>query len=241
MNAAATATRPSPARWRGSFSVLLVLLLVLLFQPLFLSPAASIVFKITFSLITVFGLASVHEQKKYVAVMWVLVVLTFAAQWLHYFYPRPLPFRYASETMVIVFMGFTTALILRKILKEKVVSFDTIAGAIAGYLMVGLMFAAVIRFLETLHPGSFTAANAPLAPVMDVNLSIYYSFIVLATVGFGDIIPATLPARTFAFTEAICGQMYLAVLIAVLVGKHIAQAQNRPEPGSDQDQSARSF
>ncbi|MEE9226447.1 MAG: potassium channel family protein, partial [Acidobacteriota bacterium] len=51
---------------------------------------------------------------------------------------------------------------------------------------------------------------------------VYYSFVTLSTLGYGDITPVTPPARAFSFLEAVTGQLYLAVLIAGLVGIHIS-------------------
>jgi len=59
---------------------------------------------------------------------------------------------------------------------------------------------------------------------------VYYSYTTLTTLGYGDILPLTSPARTFSYMEAICGQIFLVVLVARLVGLHIAQSSRGIHP-----------
>ena len=68
--------------------------------------------------------------------------------------------------------------------------------------------------LEQAWPGSFHLASGE---ELDLPRAVYYSFVTIATLGYGDIVPASHPARGLAILEAISGQMYLAVLIARLV------------------------
>jgi hypothetical protein len=82
-------------------------------------------------------------------------------------------------------------------------------------------------------PGSFgglpPAAGGPHAHF----LLTYFSFVTLTTVGYGDITPAGDTARALAMIEAVAGQFYLAVLIAELVGKRLAQATSPAHPTAD--------
>ncbi len=101
---------------------------------------------------------------------------------------------------------------------------DTISGAVCGYLLFGIMFAFVYAIIELLYPGSFMIDGKLLRPDLrrfyyqhEISTLIYYSLVTLATVGYGDIAPVSLPARVLAALEAIAGQFYIAVLIARLV------------------------
>ena len=82
--------------------------------------------------------------------------------------------------------------------------------------------------VETASPGSFAmpaTIGAHAVPVqLDRGALSYYSFITLATVGYGDVTPVTPLARTLAWMEAITGQFYLAILVAGLVGFKVTQA-----------------
>jgi hypothetical protein len=76
--------------------------------------------------------------------------------------------------------------------------------------------------LDTVWPGSFEVgsrlAEQVQADKSRIHLFTYYSFITLTTVGYGDVTPLSVPARTCAWLEALTGQFYLAVLVAGLVG-----------------------
>jgi flagellar biosynthesis protein FliR len=101
---------------------------------------------------------------------------------------------------------------------------DTISGAVCGYLLMGVVFGFLYGIIALLYPGSFIVAGKTIQPEPSsfdyhheiINL-IYYSFVTLATVGYGDITPASAPARALAMIEAGAGQFYVAILIARLV------------------------
>ena len=104
------------------------------------------------------------------------------------------------------------------------VTADTIYGALAAYLLLGIGWAFVYLTVELFTPGSYSAAN-PMwtGDAGELPSFVYYSFVTLTTLGYGDVLPATAQAGTLAITEAVMGQIYLAVLVARLVGSYIAQ------------------
>ncbi len=102
--------------------------------------------------------------------------------------------------------------ILRAILVQRP-SGDAVFGAVCGYLLPGIIWTVLFSALETASPGSFhvSAAKdaAAAAPPLDRGTLSYYSFITLATVGYGDVTPTTPMARTLAWMEAVTGQSIL--------------------------------
>lgn len=129
--------------------------------------------------------------------------------------------------MAIGFFAFTSIVLLRQALGASTVTADIIAGAVCVYLLLGVIWALVFSLIEQLLPGSFLVNGSPFAP--DVAQSVlrsellYLSFITLSTVGYGDVVPAVPSARAFAVLEALTGQLYLTVLVARLVGLHMAR------------------
>jgi hypothetical protein len=128
----------------------------------------------------------------------------------------------------VLFFGITGIMILFDVVKDEEVTLDKIFGAFCVFLFIGLVWAMIYALLENFQPGSFS--NLPFGrEVLEGEFSlrdilsvfIYYSFITLTTLGYGDITPVTGAARSFASLEAIVGQMYLTVLVARLVGLHI--------------------
>ena len=130
----------------------------------------------------------------------------------------------------VVAAGFFAFALYRIVLAifAKDVSGDAIFGTVCGYLLLGIIWSLLFSAVETAFPGSFRLpapihADAVVARPDRATLS-YYSFITLATVGYGDVTPITPLARTLAWMEAIAGQFYLAVLVAGLVGFKVTQA-----------------
>ena len=81
----------------------------------------------------------------------------------------------------------------------------------------------IFSILETIQPGSFNFGEG----VPDTDSLNYFSFVTLATLGYGDIVPLTKQAQSLAIIETIMGQMYLAVNIAALVAIRISQSRSK--------------
>jgi voltage-gated potassium channel len=103
---------------------------------------------------------------------------------------------------------------------EKRVNADVLQGAIAGYLMLGLIAGMIYSVMEYLVPGSFLHANlhSDAANVDFASLN-YYAFSCLSTVGFGDIIVTNHPAEMLSVVVALIGPVYLAVVMGVLIAR----------------------
>jgi hypothetical protein len=123
----------------------------------------------------------------------------------------------------LVLLGFFAVTILLYVLGSGKVTWDKIYGAICAYLLFGYAWAFGYSLIEELQPGSFKylATPAPHDLVGRLMQFRYFSFVTLATVGYGDIVPATAGARTAALLEAMLGQFYLVALVGRLVGLHI--------------------
>lgn len=98
---------------------------------------------------------------------------------------------------------------------------DVIAGALSVYLLLGLTWSLVYQGLALVNPGAFTVGSAIAGTgPLDWMDFLYYSFITLATVGYGDITPVTPLAQSLAYAEAVTGVLYVAVLVARLVSAY---------------------
>jgi hypothetical protein len=94
------------------------------------------------------------------------------------------------------------------------------------YLIVALLFAQLYLLLLEWNPASFNLDASARTPSQLHSDLVYFSLITLATVGYGDILPVTEIARTFAVFEATVGQFYIAVVVAVFVGMYSAQRRD---------------
>ena len=130
--------------------------------------------------------------------------------------------KYMSLLAIFAYMLYMTIAIifmLRKIFSEKRVTGDTIKGSISIYIIIGIWWELLYAAIWAIQPESF---------VLHINRIdspdfFYFSFTTMTTLGYGDIIPKSYTAKTAAILQAITGQMYLAVLVARLVGLHTAR------------------
>ncbi|HET8740891.1 MAG TPA: potassium channel family protein [Acidimicrobiia bacterium] len=112
--------------------------------------------------------------------------------------------------------------VIYRIAQHKVVTFQTVMGGIAAYALIAFVMAAVFRGL------SLVTGSALLSGVGSSGDYIYYSFVTLTTVGYGDITPATDLAKRLAVIEMFVGQVFLITLVARLVslwGKPLERAE----------------
>lgn len=128
---------------------------------------------------------------------------------------------------ITLFLFWVCGLLLRDIiLRSHKVSADLIFGAINIYLMVGLAFAFIYGLIEILQPGSFSGLDKLGTPGGLVSNFEYFSFVTITTLGYGDVSPLTPFAMTAAIVEGVFGQLYLAVMVARLVGLYVSNSQD---------------
>jgi len=136
-----------------------------------------------------------------------------------------------SSICWLLFFAFVTWSQVRSLLKQKEVTGEVIAMSISVYLLLGLTWGMVYIAIFQLHPEAFSFGAVPTpTPALSPDqqqifpILIYFSLTTLSTLGFGDILPLTLPARYAAVAEGITGQFYLAIMVARLVGMQMARS-----------------
>lgn len=175
--------------------------------------------KIFFSVILLSSLYAVSENKRFFILTLILAVPAFGCQWATYFLGYSTALNVAIYSLTSVFLILVAGIILSYVLRDEPVTAEKIHAAICAYLFIGLIWAYLYAVIHTLQPGSFQIETD------DLSQFVYYSFITLSTLGYGDITPLTPQAQSLAYVEAIAGQIYLTVLVARLVGLHIAYNQ----------------
>ena len=134
----------------------------------------------------------------------------------------------------ILFLVFTLISLLRAVVRAERITHDTIYGGLSVYLLMAIAWAAAYLLLVTIQPGAIVMDTARHPNhAMDWFDCVFYSFVTLTSLGYGDIVPMTAQARSLSVLEAVSGIMYVAVLIARLVGLHSAlKSQMIPEAAS---------
>jgi Ion channel len=124
----------------------------------------------------------------------------------------------------LIFLAYTTFLVLRAVVRSAHVTLEIIAGALASYVMIGLTWAIAFGVVETRWPGSIRFAGDNL----EVRFSdlLYFSYVTLLTIGYGDITPVSPAARTLVVVEGLLGMAFTTVLLAVLVAKALGRRED---------------
>ena len=127
---------------------------------------------------------------------------------------------------LFIFFLYLTIRLIRQVIGSTKVTNNTLYGALTGYLLIGIMGASIASTIERLVPGSFALSAQTNDYATQLQLFLYYSFITLSTLGYGDITPVTPAAQSLSVALSLIGQIYLTVLVAILVGKYISNQQS---------------
>jgi hypothetical protein len=185
---------------------------------------------IVFTVMLVSGVAIAWGRRTLFLVSSAVACVTLVARWAEW--------RNGTNTLLLWSNWWSLAAILvislvllTQVFREGPVTHLRIQGAIAVYLLFGLGWAHAYHIASLYNPGSFVNLGGQASTVEDW---VYYSFITLTTVGYGDITPVHQVARTLAVGEALAGQLYLAVMIARLVAMEVINWQQSASPTPDQ-------
>jgi hypothetical protein len=118
-----------------------------------------------------------------------------------------------------VFYVYALYVLISHVLSREDITSDTLYGAAAVYLFMGLAWGLGYALVETIHPGSFYLGSAHGADGAVRGFDFFYaSFVTLTTLGYGDFTPVTSVAKSMAILQAVSGVLYLAFLVGRLVG-----------------------
>jgi len=225
-----TLTDETATRKQQSYLVYLLvsLIFLLLFVPVFEhSSFATSLLRI--GLTAVLISAAVATQRRRTLLILGLFVAGVAAplSWMTMFIDQPLLFL-VSCLLESTFFVVMAVMILITVMQKHLATVHSIFGAISGYLLIGLAFAVLYWGLDHIDPAALNFANRITSTaVVDDKPSetaafsqfVYFSFVTMSTLGYGDIAPRTSVAQTFAWMQSVIGQFYLAVLVAWLISE----------------------
>ncbi len=118
----------------------------------------------------------------------------------------------------IFFYFYAVLFILRYLLRSKEVGRGQLYGAASIYLLLGVAFATLYHLLFVINASSFAGVGSASGGALQLGDLLYFSFVTLTTLGYGDIRPATQVAQSFVILEAIAGTLFIAFVVARFVG-----------------------
>ncbi|WP_292394267.1 potassium channel family protein [Methanoculleus sp. UBA303] len=194
-----------------------LILLLVIYPYVVAGPAGPVALKVLSSIILITGVYAVSYRRRQIVIAVLLGIPAFVFGWLHVITGVPALDK-AESVFTLLFYAFTALIVLSRVLTTRRITTDTIYGAVSVYLLIGLTWATAYGLIESISPGSFSAESGhnPDGTFTFPDF-IYFSFVTLATLGYGDITPVTDQARSLALLEAVSGTIYIAVLIARLV------------------------
>lgn len=136
-----------------------------------------------------------------------------------------------SRALSVLFFGYVSYTLLRHVVRAREVDAEILFGAASVYLLFALVWGMLYEVVQAVQPGSLAVGGVPMtADQSSGGAAMYYSFVTLTTLGYGDIAPASQFARLLAMLEAVLGQLFMVFLVARLVGVHTAQALAQKPP-----------
>lgn len=211
----------SEDRRQGKFCYLFVaqVSFIVLFPYLAKPGLSTVLFRLLAALAFVAAVYAVSETRKQWITGLFLAVPAGVLNTLFVLHPSSSSLAGPSLVSTLIFLSFTLIVLLRAVLRTETISRDTIYGALSVYLLIAFVWGIAYMLLETLQPGglSMDMTRHPNHTV-DWFDCMFYSFVTLTSLGYGDMVPISAQCRSLSILEAVGGIMYVAVLVARLVG-----------------------
>jgi voltage-gated potassium channel len=203
-----------------------------------LSQTGRLALSLAFALMLIFGSFATIRHR---ALIYVVIGLAIATLAMDLMAELALARRFATldTSLRVVVLSIMFGMTLKRTLRPGRIDGYRVLGGIAAYLLIGLTWTFVYQLLIQRTPSAihFEPGVAESLPRQPSHL-VYFSFMTLTTVGFGDVHPVTPPARALCVAEALVGQLYIAILIASLVGMAL-QERSMEEEGAGKTVSAK--
>jgi hypothetical protein len=201
--------------------VLLVLVFFLVFLISFF-PATlhQSISNILFSLIFFVSTFALRTGRKK---LFTIAIIAFITEWVSAWLKMPV-LNYLSLVINILFFQVVVIKLIIQVARSKRADASIIFESINGYLMLGLMFSTWVAVLLQYDPAALNFKSEMLT----IQDYIYFTFVTMTTLGYGDVVPVVPTAKSMAILISTTGQIYIAVVIAMLVGKYAA-SQNQKQ------------
>ena len=171
------------------------------------------------TIIVTFGIYAISRKKKDIYIALFLAVPMYIATWSSHLL-KNIDIFIVGHLFGAILIGFLIKVLINFILFQKEVTKEIIYAAVVVYLLLALMWAFAYLTLDYFYPNS---VRFPEISSHDFYRYLYFSFVTITTLGYGDVLPLTQKAGSLVILEAVTGQIYLVVIVAWLVGMHVSR------------------
>lgn len=185
-------------------------------------------FMAVYTIIYITAIISLENRSNYTIMLFVVTVLM---AWISNLLNLEIITSISKGVNILYFLVIVY-LLIRQIALAREVTSGVILSSIAGYLLMGIIFSIFIAFIMQQDPTSFTPVHAGEAgpgEALNVSGPLYFSFVTMASLGYGDVLPLKPYTRSLATFIVVSGQFYIAIIVALLVGKFTARQNTKLE------------
>jgi hypothetical protein len=228
--------KPIQLRWlwtedRG-MSFFLAVLVVVIFVVLPLAGGGLIerfLVDVGFSIVLIAGAVATNRN---VLLTQIIIILTIAGLVIHWAGLLTSSFRHPvlDAILIMLLFGCFVVVMMLQVFRSGQMTLHRVLGAVAAYLSIGIAWGYAYFLVSLFNPHAVQFAKPPEVFEVPAARYVYFSFVTLTTLGYGDAVPTAPAARSLAVTEALTGQMYPAVLIAGVLGRALQSRQGREAP-----------
>ncbi len=218
---------------------MLVLLIFVIYPLRELGVVGDVLMEVFLTLLLVSGVRSMTNSRKAPVVMLLIAAATIISGWLGLIYPHSV-IALVRDFFAILFLASLVGVTLVEVYRKGEINFHRIQGAVAAYLLLGILWALSYHFLDLLQTGAFHHGPGALSAVISdsalMHRFIYFSFMTMTTLGYSEISAVSPFARSLVMVEALVGQLFPAILIAQLISMEVSSQDIRSR-GSGSDES----
>jgi len=203
--------------------VLLIALLIIIFIVPAISRQSLFLTRILLGIIVVSGLFAADFSKTAFRILATIGTLLILTSIIDLVFPESQNLNILVFFLNTLFFIIVTVALVAHVAVAREVYGSTLLCAINSYLLIGLTLSILFQILDLFITGSFTQIDAGEG---SFSSFIYYGFVTLTTLGYGDITPDTPMARSLASFTALFGQLYLVIIMALIIGKFLSGKRN---------------
>jgi voltage-gated potassium channel len=202
------------------FLIFLILLISLFTVTSFIGHelVADLYSRVNYTLLLISGLYAFSQVRNFLRFTTVFFLFAIIIDWIKFLQPQAQPFETLRPLITALVLALLLIMTLRSILLSATITKNVIFASLCGYILIGYFGAFLTMAISVIYPGSYNVQGE-----IQVVDAFYYSFVTMTTLGYGDLLPLMAPSKSLAILLSVLGPMYVAVLIAMLVGKYSGQ------------------